>query len=246
MNSQSCHKNLHLKFSWFIIPFHALLGTLSYEFPLHHPSPCFCTAWQWIQKRPDSGPIVLLYVLHEFLGIHNISPEGINQAIIICSLKFVMSVYGDARCSGTAQVSTPSISITTVTLGELRFPRGQRRGKAIMQVAMRARELETKPATERQTEHLKDNKWMDRKRLCLFPTLLNIFLFVLYACLAIGIIWLTVRSVRKEHLWVYEAGWLSVTMAMYSISIIIGDWKLPKGRGCLKAVVLKLFYIKDP
>lgn len=89
------------------------------------------------QKPHESGSIVLLDIPHEFIGSHNISisPEGINQAITICSMKFVMSVCRDARCCGTTQLSTPSISITTVTSGELHFPHGQWRGKAIMQVA---------------------------------------------------------------------------------------------------------------
>lgn len=88
-------------------------------------------------KPPESGPFVQFFVLCEFIGTHNISisPEGINQAIIIRSLKFVMSARSDARCSGTSQASTPSISITRVTLGELHFPCGRWRGKAIMQVA---------------------------------------------------------------------------------------------------------------
>lgn len=82
--------------------------------------PPVCTARQWLQKHPESGLIVELYVLYEFVGIHNISIslEGINHDAGYYNLfsKFVMSVCADARCSGTAQVSTPSISITTVTL----------------------------------------------------------------------------------------------------------------------------------
>lgn len=83
-----------------LLSFHALLCSPSYEYPLPSSFPlCVCTARQWIQKPPECGPIVRLYVLHEFIGIHNISIslEGINQAIIICSLKFVMSVL--RRCS---------------------------------------------------------------------------------------------------------------------------------------------------
>lgn len=43
--------------------------------------PPVCTARQWLQKHPESGLIVELYVLYEFVGIHNISisPEGINH-----------------------------------------------------------------------------------------------------------------------------------------------------------------------
>lgn len=43
--------------------------------------PPVCTARQWLQKRLESGLIVELYVLYEFVGIHNISisPEGINH-----------------------------------------------------------------------------------------------------------------------------------------------------------------------
>lgn len=42
---------------------------------------------------------------------------------------------GGARCCVTTQPSTPSISITTITLGERHFPHDRWRGKAIMQVA---------------------------------------------------------------------------------------------------------------
>lgn len=134
-----------------LLPFHTLLGSRSCEVPLRHPSLVSAQQNNGYQKPPESGPIVLLCILHEFIGSHNISisPEGINQAITICSMKFVMSVCGDARCCGTTQLATPSISITTVTLGELYFPHGQWRGKAIMQVA---HESERASARERERD----------------------------------------------------------------------------------------------
>lgn len=82
------------------------------------PSPCLSSVKQWIINPPEPGPIVF-HPLYEFIHHISIFP----QQGLITPLHFVpwnlSCVCGDARCSGTIQPLAPSISITTVTLGEL-------------------------------------------------------------------------------------------------------------------------------
>lgn len=105
--------------------------------------PCLSTVKQWIITPPPLPP-------SPSLSYCVLSPPWVYspyflfpQQGLISPLHFVLwnfsCLCGDARCSGTIQPLTPSISITAATLREHHSPPtphfDQWRGKAIMQVA---------------------------------------------------------------------------------------------------------------